>query len=127
MRLHGITIQLLVRKQIGTDAFNAPIYQETAESVPNVLVGQPSSTEVSDAQNLTGKKIVYWLGIPKGDTHDWENVKVILPAPFSGTFRTFGYEQTGILDMIPLSWGRNIAVERYVCDGPIGVTGMTGA
>lgn len=113
MRLHGITIQLLEKTQTGTDEFNRPIYEETAVSVDNVLVGQPASSEVTELQNLTGKMIVYWLGIPKEDTHEWKNKKVILPAPFSGTYRTVAFEQTGIQDLIPLGWGKNIAVERY--------------
>lgn len=113
MRLHGITIQLLVKEQTGVDGFNRPVYTETAVNVDNVLVGQPAATEVLEIQNLTGKKVVYWLGIPKGDTHDWENSKIILPAPFAGTYRSISFAQTGIQDLIPLAWGKNIAVERY--------------
>lgn len=113
MRLHGITIQLLVKTQTGTDGFNRPVYEETPVQVENVLVGQPSSNEVTEIQNLTGKHIVYWLGIPKGDTHDWENARILLPAPFAGTYRSVAFAQTGIQDLIPLGWGKNIAVERY--------------
>lgn len=113
MKLHGITIQLLVKAQTGIDDFNRPIYEETAVDVSDVLVGQPAATEVLEVQNLTGKKIVYWLGIPKGDEHDWKNAKVILPDPFAGTYRTISFAQTGIQDLIPLMWGQNIAVERY--------------
>lgn len=112
-RLHGITIQIYKRTQDGTDDFGRPIYSETAVNVNDVLVGQPAATEILEIQNLTGKKITYWLGIPKGDTNDWENVKVVLPAPFSGTFKTVSFPQTGIQDLIPLQWGKNIAVERY--------------
>ena len=113
MHLHGITIQLLVKTQTGVDGFNRPVYEETSVDVDNVLVGQPAATEVLEVQNLTGKKIVYWLGIPKGDTHEWENAKIVLPAPFAGVYRSISFSQTGIQDLIPLSWGKNIAVERY--------------
>ena len=113
MKLHGITIQLLAKTQSGIDAFNRPIYTETAVDVENVLIGQPAATEVLEIQNLTGKKIVYWLGIPKGDTNTWENAKVVLPAPFAGTYRTVSFTRTGIQDLVPLGWGKNIAVERY--------------
>ena len=112
-RLHGITIKLHKRTQSGTDDFGRPTYTETPIDVQNVLVGQPSATEVLELQNLTGRRIMYWLGIPKGDTNSWENVKVTLPAPFSGDFRTVSIPQTGIQDLIPLQWGQNIAVERY--------------
>ena len=112
-KLHGITIQLCTRHEAGIDGFNRPIYEEIPVNVDNVLVGQPTATEILEIQNITGKKIVYWLGIPKGDTNQWENAKVILPAPFSGTFKTVSFPQTGIQDLIPLQWGKNIAVERY--------------
>lgn len=112
-KLHGVSAQLLIKTQTGTDDFNHPVFTETPVTVDNVLIGQPSATEMLEVQNLTGKKLVYWLGIPKEDTHAWEDAKVILPAPFSGTFRSISFEQTGIQDLIPLHWGRNIAVERY--------------
>ena len=117
MRLHGVTIQIVVRAETGTDIFGHPIYAETTEDVENVLIGSPSfitaSKEVIEALNLDGRKVDYWLGIPKGDTHDWEGATVILPAPFSGRYKTIYFPVTGIQDMIPLQWGMNVAVERY--------------
>ena len=111
--LQGVTIQLLDKVQTGVDAFNRPIYTEVPESVENVLVGQPSDSDVSTALDLTGKRVAYTLGIPKGDTHSWEDKTVILPAPFSGTFRTLGFSTVGIEANIPLAWNRKVMVERY--------------
>lgn len=112
-KLHGVPVKLYQTTQTGTDDFGAPIYTEEPVTVDNVLVGSPTSTEVQDILNLTGKKVVYMLGIPKNDSNDWTNKKVELPAPFSGIFRTIRFEITGIQDLIPMDWGRNIPVERY--------------
>lgn len=71
--IKGITINLYEKKQIGTDGFNRPIHEETPVKVDNVLVAPASSDDVTAQNNLSGKKAMYSLAIPKGDTHDWEN------------------------------------------------------
>lgn len=108
--LKGTTIQLIVEKQTGTDPFGAPKYEEEAVDVEDVLVGQPSTDDVTNSIQLYGKKIEYILGIPKGDTHNWTDAVVII---FGEKYRTIGYPQTGILENIPLRWGQNVKVERY--------------
>ena len=78
--------------------------------VQNVLVAPTSSEDVINQMNLTGKKAVYTLGIPKGDTNKWENREV----KFLGRkWRTIGIPQEGIESMIPLSWNRKVMVEVY--------------
>lgn len=110
MVLKGITIKLYEQQQTGTDSFNRPIYEETPVDVENVLVGQPDESEVLDTLNLTGRKVVYVLGIPKGDTHDWEDKKV----EFWGmAFKTIGMPVQGIDDLVPLSWNKKVKVERH--------------
>ena len=109
-RVKGITVTLYEETQSGTDDFNRPIYTETATTVDNVLVSPASTSETLDTVNLTGKKAVYTLGIPKGDTHNWKDKKVEF---FGETFRTFGEPLKGIDDMIPLEWNMKIQVERY--------------
>ena len=108
--IRGMTIQIVVKTQTGTDPFGAPIYSETEEDVNNVLVGQPTTEDYATTLQLTGKRIAYVLGIPKGDTHDWVNTDVII---WGERFRTIGLPQTGIQDNIPLQWGQNVKVERY--------------
>lgn len=108
--MKGETISLVVKTQTGTDPFGAPIYDEELVEVADVLIGQPTSDDVLTTMDLTGKKIAYVLGIPKGDTHTWENTDVIL---WGRRFRTIGIPQTGILANIPLRWGANIKVEAY--------------
>lgn len=110
--IQGITIQLAVRTQTGTDSFNAPIYSENLINVENVLVGQPTSEELNDAVSLYGKIAAYVLAIPKGDTHDWTDTEVILPEPFAGRYRTIGYPTAGIEANIPLQWNKKVKVEK---------------
>lgn len=110
MILKGITVKLYEQTQTGTDPFNRPIIEETPVNVENVLVGQPAEAEVLDTLNLTGRKVIYVLGIPKGDTHDWEDKKV----EFWGlTFKTIGMPVQGIETMVPGSWNKKVKVERY--------------
>lgn len=111
--MKGITIQLVVREQTGVDEFNAPVFSDTVEEVDDVLVGEPSTDEVTNTLNLTGKKVEYVLAIPKGDTHVWENTEILLPAPFDGRYRTIGYPTAGIEENIPLRWNKKVKVERY--------------
>ena len=108
--LHGITIQLYERTETGKDAFNRPVYTETAVNVDNVLIGEPSTQEIVDTLNLTGKKLAYTLAIPKGDTHDWTDVSVSF---WGEKFRTIGEPTQGIETMIPLDWNKKVRVERY--------------
>lgn len=110
--IQGITIQLMTRTQTGVDEFDRPIYAEVPEDVENVLVGQPTSEDISSTLDLTGKRAAYVLGIPKGDTHIWEDATVVLPPPFSGTFRAIGFSTVGIEANIPLAWNRKVTVER---------------
>lgn len=108
-RLQGVTITLYDKVQTGTDAFNHPVYTETAVPVDNVLIGEPSTQDITDTLTLTGKKLAYTLAIPKGDSHVWTNREV---AFFGERFRTIGEPTQGIEAMIPLSWNRKVRVER---------------
>ena len=108
--MKGTTVQLAVETVIGYDSFGAPITEEEFVDVPDVLVGQPTSDDIVTTTQLYGKRIEYMLGIPKGDTHDWLDKKVII---WGQTYKTFGYPITGEQANIPLRWGQNIKVERY--------------
>lgn len=108
--MKGTTVQLVVKTQSGTDAFGAPVYTEELVSVADVLVGSPTSDDVTNTLNLYGKKIEYVLGIPKGDTHNWIDAEVVIRGE---RFRTVGYPTTGEQENIPLRWGQNVKVERY--------------
>lgn len=109
-RLHGVTITLFEQVQSGTDPFNRPVYTETAVPVENVLIGEPSTQDIVDVLNLTGKKLAYTLAIPKGDAHDWKDRTVEF---FGERFRTIGEPTQGIDALIPLDWNMKVKVERY--------------
>ena len=111
MMIKGIPVTLYVKTQTGTDPFNRPIYEETAVTVENVLVGEPSSEDITNELNLSGKVISYVLAIPKSDTHDWENASVLL---YGKRYRTIGTPTQGIEENIPLAWNKKVRVERYV-------------
>lgn len=108
MVIHGINVTLYDRTQTGTDAFNEPVYTEKPVTVENVLVAPLSETEILETTNLTGRKAVYQLGLPKGDTNEWTNRKVEF---FGKTFRVIGAPQEGIEDMVPTDWHKKIRVE----------------
>ena len=101
---------MLVKKQAGTDAFHCPVYDYEEEIVENVLVSPATSDDIVATQDLTGKKTVYTLAIPKGDTHDWIDAKVRF---FGQTWKTFGFPLEGIEENIPLVWNKKVMVERY--------------
>lgn len=108
--MKGTTVQIVKKTQTGTDPFGAPIYSEELVDVADVLVGQPSTNDVTNALQMYGKRIAYTLGIPKGDTNDWTDAEVVI---WGDRYRTIGYPMTGESENIPLRWGQNVQVERY--------------
>lgn len=116
-KIKGITVTLYEPTQTGTDPFGAPIETETATTVDNVLVGQPESEEITSAISLYGKRIKYTLGIPKGDTHNWENKKISWTDAYGTvhTCMTFGAPMTGIEENIHSSipWHKKVYCESY--------------
>jgi len=109
-KIHGIPVILYEKQKVGVDNFGMPIYEDTPVVVDNVLVGQPSAQEITDTLNLTGKQVVYILGIPKGDTHTWTDRKIEF---FGEKFRAIAAPIQGVDDMVPLSWNQQIRVERF--------------
>ena len=107
-----MTVRLWTKTQTGTDAFNTPVYNWDYEDVANVLVGEPSPEEKTAEQNLTGRSIAYTLGIPKGDTHNWENQIVEF---FGKKFMTYGIPVEGVEANLPrqLPWHKKVNCERY--------------
>lgn len=107
--MRGVTVVLHQRTQTGVDGMNNPIYTETTVPVQNVLVGEPSTEEIESSISLYGKRIVYMLGLPKGDAHVWTDTTVEI---FGETFRTFGDTIRGIEENIPTPWHKKVRVER---------------
>ena len=108
--MRGVTVNLHVKTQTGTDEFDAPIYTDQIVQVDNVLIGEPSTDDIVQDLNLYGKRLAYTLAIPKGDDHDWTDTEVEF---FDETFRTYGAPTQGIEHLIPLAWNKKVKVERY--------------
>lgn len=97
MRLQGIAVTLNDR-------------HGESYTVDNVLIGEPGTEDVNNAQSVYGKHIQYVLAVPKGDTHDWEDAYVEF---FGQVFKTVGLPTEGIEKLIPLDWNKKVKVERY--------------
>lgn len=108
--IKGITVILVDKIKDDVDLFGAPIYRDVEIPVDNVLVTPSTTDDMVNQLNLTGKKAVYTLAIPKGDEHDWEDKEVRF---FGQTWRTFGFVTQGIEHLIPLDWNKKVMVERY--------------
>lgn len=108
--MRGISVVLYERTRVGVDELNNAVWEETPVTVDNVLVGQPSTDEVTNTLNLYGKKLDYVLGIPKGDEHNWANSEIWI---FGKRFRSFGDVIEGIEANIPGRWHKQVRVQRY--------------
>lgn len=108
MLIHGITVRLYDKVRTGKDALNHPVYEYIPTDVDNVLIEPMSAQDISDAMDMTGRKAVYRLCLPKGDAHDWTDKRVEF---FGKTWHTVGDEQEWIEDMVPLSWNKKVMVE----------------
>ena len=108
--IKGITVTLVDGVKTGEDEMGASTYDDVEIQVENVLVSPTEATDVINQVQLYGKKAVYTLGIPKGDTHNWEDREVKF---FGKTFRTFGPVVEGIESMVPTAWHKKVTVERY--------------
>lgn len=111
--IKGITVILHERVEGEPDPLGNPAISSKDVTVENVLVGSPSTEQIVETLNLYGKQLSYLLAIPKGDTNKWEDGTVTLPEPFAGTYRVIGYPTAGIEDNIPLSWNKQVRLERF--------------
>lgn len=108
--IKGITVKLYERTATGTDPFGHTTYAEEPVTVENVLVAPASTTEILDMLNITGKKAVYDIAIPKGDNHTWKDARVDF---FGESWRVIGLPKQGIDENVPGRWNQRWMVERY--------------
>ena len=109
-KIKGIRVTLVDRVEIDKDPFGHPVYEEKEIQVDNVLVAPVSTDDIVNSLELEGKKAVYILGIPKGDTNNWENREIKF---FGQRFKSFGKVTQGIDHLIPLDWNKKVKVEAY--------------
>ena len=108
--LKGISVTLVDKVETGEDDFGHPIFEDKEIVVENVLVAPTSTQDVLNKLSITGKKAVYTIAIPKGDSNNWENREVKF---FERKWRTIGLPEEGIEAMIPLQWNKKVMVEAY--------------
>lgn len=108
-----VTVKIMKKVAGQPDPFGQPTYTDQEIDVPGVLVGEPSSDDITNALAMHGAKLAYTLAIPKGDANDWKDTTVILSGPFAGTYHTVGLPTAGIDENIPLRWNKKVHLERY--------------
>lgn len=108
--IKGIQVTLYEKKETGKDEFDHPIVQEIPSIVENVLIYPASTTEILDTLTLTGKKAIYNIAIPKGDSHNWKDCRVEF---FGQSWQVISFPQQGIEENIPLDWNQKWQVALY--------------
>lgn len=108
--IKGETIKLIETTQTGTDAFGMPTYSETEVEVANVIIGNPSTTDIVNDMQLYGKSLLFVLGIPKGDSHNWKDKTVIIRGE---RFKTYGSPLVQTNENVPGRWNTQVKVAQY--------------
>ena len=109
-KIHGMQITLIDKQAVSTDPFGSPVVKDVEITIDNVIVAPATTEDVTSQMSVTGKKISYTIGIPKGDNNDWENKEVRF---FGKRWKTVGIPLEGIEELIPLEWNKKVMVERY--------------
>ncbi len=110
MLLKGISVILYNRIRTGQNELGEDVYEEAPETVEDVLVAPSTNEDLINDIRRYGKKAEYILAIPKGDTHVWEDRTVEF---FGRRWRTFGFVEQGIEELVPTRWHKKVRVERY--------------
>lgn len=108
--MKGETVILLSRTKTGTDPFGADVYTENEVEVKNVIVGTPSTDDITTNLNLYGKQLLFVLGIPKGDKNNWKDAVVIIRGE---KYKTYGFPLTQTEENVPGRWNTQVKVVRY--------------
>lgn len=110
-KISGETIVLVPQISGAEDAFGEPIKTDgTPVSVENVLISPVTSSEILDTLNLSGRKAVCQLAIPKGDANEWEDQFVEF---WGHRWKAVGFVEQSMDHLTPLSWNKKVTVERY--------------
>lgn len=109
MLIQGISVLLFEKQEAGRDGFNRPVYTEKAVRVDNVLIEPLSSDPSESGDDMSGRKSVCLLCLPKGDSHDWTDRDVEF---YGKRWHTTGEVMEWIESMVPLSWNKKVRCER---------------
>lgn len=106
----GETIVLIDKIASGKNPLGRTQYQEERVLIPNVIISYPQAEDIETSVNLTGRRAEHVLGIPKGDTHDWNNKEVEF---YGKRWRVIGTAIQGMNHLMPLDWNKKVMVESY--------------
>lgn len=82
-----------------------------ADTITNVLVGEPFTEDITDPVSLFETRTGYTMAIPKGDAHVWTGGTVRLGSDTTD-WHVVGTFTEGIDALIPLAWNRKVKIER---------------
>lgn len=112
MSISGEPIILYEQTVTGKDDFNRDIVTEEAITINNVVIGHPTTDDITSEINLSGKTIAYVLAIPADDTHTWENRIVKF---YGRKWKTVGIPvqfKEGFMGA-KFPWNKKVKVEAY--------------
>lgn len=110
MVLNQTTIQIKTRTQTGKDALNHPTYAEEWEDVSGCVVGSPSTEDIENEMNLSGKRIAYEVFLPNEDTHPWAGASVRIKGK---EYRVIGDVKESFVSFSHIPCNKLISVEAY--------------
>lgn len=109
--IKGVTVLVIPQVAGQPDRFGNVTYTDgVAISVNNVLVS-PGATEDLEASRPEGVSVAYTLHFPKTFADGLEGCKVVLPAPWAGTYRVVGNPGPYIDADTPTKWHMPVEVE----------------
>lgn len=108
--MKGIDIVYVSRILTGKNQRDEPIYEESYETVSDVLVAPVIQDPIPEEGDIRKKKKQKLLAIPKGDAHNWEDCKVIIDGE---VYESVGYPEEGIEALVPTRWHKKVTVQRY--------------
>ena len=104
--IHGQTIEVVRRDTTGKDAFNMPTYEETVETVTNVLVAPASTVDLDGVARPDGDDINLALHFPKTYTASLRGTAVIVNGK---RYEVIGDPQPYMDVNTPGAWNRPVA------------------
>lgn len=81
----GRTVILYDKIQTGVDPFGRAVYEDVAQEIENVIIGEPTGEEVVDTLNLPESGLHSFSAFQKaihttGQTDAWSSLLISLPA-----------------------------------------------
>ena len=111
MMISGIEIEVQRPTGATSDRFGNEVHSYSSETVGNVLVS-PGSTDDLEASRPEGVTVALTLHFPKGYDKCLAGSRVVLPAPWAGTYRVVGDPRPYIDADTPTPWHMPVEVER---------------